>query len=220
MSTRAAIVRINGEHGFKGRYHHWDGYPSGLGATLFNLYRGQFKRDLPAMLHVLIDKHKAGWSTINGANFNLEPGYFGTQYAPCETCGLPYDEHFSQNLTPRPQPIRPCDCGGCADGIHWLGHKPTTTIIEDHRPHCFCHGERHGEAWLVNEKNAAGSGVEYVYMFTEDRKMHILSSYCADGAKMIGWFGMGDSKAAWRIVRTIELDSEEPDWDMIDKEAA
>lgn len=79
MSTRSVIARKTAT-GFKGSYHHWDGYPSGLGATLFALYNGHFHKDLPAMLKVLIDEHK-GWSTINNADFNLEPG-FGNQGAP------------------------------------------------------------------------------------------------------------------------------------------
>jgi hypothetical protein len=61
--------------GFKGVYHHWDSYPDALGKTLFKLYHGHFKRDLTAMLAFLIDKHPAGWSTINGADLSLPAGY-------------------------------------------------------------------------------------------------------------------------------------------------
>lgn len=67
--------------GFEGRYHHWDSYPEGLGATLFHLAQpgGPFAGDLPRMLKVLLDDHPAGWSTINGKDFGLEPGYEGSQ---------------------------------------------------------------------------------------------------------------------------------------------
>lgn len=75
MSTRGVIARATGESQFKGRYHHWDSYPTGLGATLVNLYTGHFKGDLAAMLKYLIDDHPAGFSTINGANFNLPAGH-------------------------------------------------------------------------------------------------------------------------------------------------
>jgi len=75
MSTRAVIGREAGEGKFKGVYHHWDGYPSGLGATLLELRNGHFKSNTEAMLRFLIDDHPAGWSTINGADFNERAGY-------------------------------------------------------------------------------------------------------------------------------------------------
>lgn len=81
MSTRGVIARFTqdkeGNESWEGRYHHFDSYPSGLGCTLYEVYTGHFKRDLEAMLSVLIDQHPAGWSTINDADFNLEPGFTG-----------------------------------------------------------------------------------------------------------------------------------------------
>jgi len=79
MSTRSCIARLTSNPGkkikFKGVYHHWDGYPQGLGSTLFQLRNGHFKGDTNAMLKVLIDQHPAGWSNINNADFSLVPGY-------------------------------------------------------------------------------------------------------------------------------------------------
>ena len=77
MSTRASIARLTCVSPVKwaGRYHHWDGYPSGLGATLWKLYHGHFKRDLGPMLKVLLDDHPAGWSSLNAADFDQEPGF-------------------------------------------------------------------------------------------------------------------------------------------------
>ena len=77
MSTRAAIVRLTcvSPVRWAGRYHHWDGYPSGLGATLWELYHGHFKRDLDAMLKVLLDDHPAGWSSLHAADFDQKPGF-------------------------------------------------------------------------------------------------------------------------------------------------
>jgi hypothetical protein len=79
MGTRACIARRTGAttYNFAGRYHHWDGYPTGLGPTLFALYNGHFKRDLKAMLKYLIDDHPAGWSTINDRDFAQPPGFGG-----------------------------------------------------------------------------------------------------------------------------------------------
>ena len=76
MGTRGIIARVDDERGWAGNYHHWDSYPSGLGKTLWELYHGCFKHDLKQMLQMLIDEHLAGWSTINGADFDLEPGWY------------------------------------------------------------------------------------------------------------------------------------------------
>lgn len=73
MSTRGVIGRAT-PSGWKGRYHHWDSYPKGLGKTLFALANGHFKGDLKGMMKVLIDDH-TGWSTINGKDFKWPPGY-------------------------------------------------------------------------------------------------------------------------------------------------
>jgi hypothetical protein len=64
MSTRSVIARETPGGGFAGRYVHWDGYPSGVGAQLWELYRSRFGRDLDAMLSELIDGHPAGWSVL------------------------------------------------------------------------------------------------------------------------------------------------------------
>lgn len=75
MGTRGIIARMDTKRGFVGNYHHWDSYPTQLGATLWKLYHGHFERDLKQMLKVLIDDHSAGWSTINDKNFDLKPGW-------------------------------------------------------------------------------------------------------------------------------------------------
>ena len=82
MSTRGAIAVITDakKGNFEGVYHHWDSYPSGLGATLFHLRNGHFRKNTKAMLKVLIKDHNA-WSTINEADFTKEPGY-GNESAP------------------------------------------------------------------------------------------------------------------------------------------
>ena len=71
MSTRSAIARIQGD-GWKGVYHHWDGYPTSLGETLFK--RAQ-QIPVTDMLRFLIDEHPAGWSTINSCDWEAAPGF-------------------------------------------------------------------------------------------------------------------------------------------------
>lgn len=80
MSTRAMIGRKTAE-GFAGRYHHWDGYPSGLGRALYELRNGHFHGDTAAMLAVLLDQHPAGWSTIVDRDFAQSPAW-GSKTAP------------------------------------------------------------------------------------------------------------------------------------------
>jgi hypothetical protein len=76
MSTRGIIARTNGAEGqFIGRYVHADSYPTGLGAYLWKLFHGHFHRDLTAMLRILVDEHPAGWSSLVGKDFRLNPGY-------------------------------------------------------------------------------------------------------------------------------------------------
>jgi len=89
------------------------------------------------------------------------------------------------------------------------------------RPRCYCHGDRsEPQDDILTEANASAVGCEYAYVFDEQRRtMAILSSYCRDGHKMIGMFGMGDPEAAWRLVATIDLDGEEPDWEELDNRA-
>ena len=76
MGTRGIIARLDKKRGFAGNYHHWDSYPTELGKTLWKLYHGHFECDLKRMLQVLIDDHIGGWSTINGADFTLAPGWY------------------------------------------------------------------------------------------------------------------------------------------------
>lgn len=97
-------------------------------------------------------------------------------------------------------------------------------------PNCYCHGERHEEAWEVNQDNASGAGIEWVYAFTSSYSVEasdpargatrqdvllVLSSYSSSGRKAIGLFGMGDAKAHWRLAAVIDLKGEEPDWNAI-----
>jgi hypothetical protein len=90
MSTRAVIAHATGPDSFVGVYHHWDGYPSGLGKTLWDLYHGHFKRDLNAMLDILTKQHTA-WSTINVDNWDAPIGYGGN--GPACYCHGERSEH-------------------------------------------------------------------------------------------------------------------------------
>jgi hypothetical protein len=68
MSTRSCITRP-AKGGFKGVYHHWDGYPAGVGSRIYELYNTIFEKNVEKMLKFLIDDHPAGWSSIWGDPF-------------------------------------------------------------------------------------------------------------------------------------------------------
>ena len=211
MSTRGAIARQTGPGRFSGVYHHWDSYPSGLGYTLYYAYREVFGHSVERMLKFLIDQHPAGWSTINGANWEGRVGYHKSLSGPCAVCGEPYGEHLEW-----PAGKGPGQGVSCVTQLR-LGHL----YQEDYShvgPQCYCHGDRHEKPWEVTEKDAAGSGIEYVYVFDGSTKMRILSSY-SEGRKVIGMFGVGDPDSVWVEVAVVDLEGPEPDWKRLDEEA-
>lgn len=218
MSTRAAIARPS-ESGFTGVYHHWDGYPTGLGSTLYNAYRHVFAHDSERMCAYLIDEHPAGWSTINGKDWTQAPGFApegGSQL--CATCGNPEWQHYIQNFEShglrRPEPFEP-------DTYAYYDHlfeRPRVT----YGPECYCHGGRSETGSPVTEADASDCGCEWVYVI-EGHTLTVLSSYCGpgkfEGQKMIGAFGMGDPDAIWQPVAVVDMDGPEPDWEAIENEA-
>ena len=83
-------------------------------------------------------------------------------------------------------------------------------------PSCYCHGDRNENARKVTERNASGSGIEYVYAFDGDT-MIVLGSFIEEGQKMIGMFGCGDPNASWQRLAEINLLGREPDWEALDE---
>jgi hypothetical protein len=96
VSTNACIARVKGD-GFEGRYHHWDGNPSALGAKL---YHEALSRGTKPLLKLLLDDHPAGWSSIVNTDLDREPGF--TEYPP--EYGTP--EYVENRLKPA------CYCHG------------------------------------------------------------------------------------------------------------
>jgi len=74
MSTRSVIARIGASEGeFSGVYVHWDGAPSTRGTLLWKIIHEEFKGDLKSALAYWIDKHPAGWSSIENRNCYCHP---------------------------------------------------------------------------------------------------------------------------------------------------
>ncbi|MBI2851969.1 MAG: hypothetical protein HYX84_02530 [Chloroflexi bacterium] len=217
MSTRGAIARQKGDT-FEGRYHHWDSYPTGLGKALWDVYHEQFQDNLDEMLRVLIDEHPAGWSSIVGKDFAVTPGYNDYGKGNCLKCGRLAWEHYYQDWESHGKKLTAKARKDMANGRYMALEHPFEGP-ESNNAECYCHGDRHEEAFLVTEENAAGSGCEYAYVFAENGKliMTILSSLNEDESKMIGMFGMGNPEAKWGVLAIVPLDGPEPDWKNIER---
>jgi hypothetical protein len=214
MSTRCVVARKTAS-GFEGRFVHWDGYPSGVGATLFNAYRSHFKHNLKEMLKYFIDDHPAGWSELCEVDFSLPVGYVDSMSESCGICGRVYGDHFNFGS----------NFNGYGANLYVLGHP----FQRPHNPKCLCHGDANNPLWTITEETASGSGCEYAYVFETlpDPKraegkdlMYVLSSYCglgpAQGKKMIGYFGVGDEAATWKVIATLDLRRKtKPNWKKI-----
>jgi hypothetical protein len=236
MSTRSCIARRTGDATFIGVYHHWDGYPTALGATLYELYRGHFQRDLGRMLNFLIDQHPAGWSTINGKDFTLAAGFKADDDTiPCAQCGLEQWKHYRQYYAKHRMAKF---VANLEQGIVMvLGHAHVRPKIEQPQgPECYCHGSRKEEAQPITEKDDAG--MEWAYVFDEpERKMYVFERLFADDAgpgqklftgepvadlahhHMTGMFGMGaPGHQYWATAAVVDLDGPEPDWERVGAE--
>ena len=224
MSTRAAIARwtniANGE--WAGRYHHWDGYPCGLGATLYHLVRRRVIGDLEMTIQMLVDEHPAGWSTINGADWSKQPGYEGDDKERCKKCGRSSWEHYAQSYaTPERQKqlesILATLPAEKADRIRRkqefvLWHVFEHDLEKAKGPACYCHGDRCEGPQEITQANAAGCGVEWAYVLdVKGRTMSVLEAV-AGGRHSVGMFGMGNPRAQWLVRAVVFLDHPEPDW--------
>jgi len=187
MSTRSCIARSTGVGTFQGVYHHWDGYPAGLGATLFRIYRRHFKKDLVAMLAFLIEQHPAGWSTINNADFKLPAGYQEAKYRK---------KRNGDNDYSKPIPHGPiCYC----HGGRYEGGSPVTQADD-------CGMEW---AYVFDVEKKLMHVLERVYaanaVSTTGKNL--------DGKHMVGMFGCGaPGHQRWQEIAAVELNGPEPNW--------
>jgi hypothetical protein len=86
MGTRG-LIGYKTKGGFKGVYHHWDSYPSGLGVALQKIHNSQFKGNTSKMVNYLVNKHPAGYSTLahKAETGRLKRGDYYKQKAPMLT---------------------------------------------------------------------------------------------------------------------------------------
>jgi hypothetical protein len=215
MGTRSAILRVSEEcDGVpRGRYCHWDGYPAGVGATLFDLIRNRFEGDVEAAIKLLIDDHPAGWSSICGVDWDQQPGFI--EHSTCDVCGKAEDKHKKYRKVPASRRRGPDEREVVSETV--LGHTYTYDYGKKRRPLCYCHGDRREERHDLLLTEASSVGCEYAYVISPERRvMYVLSSYSGDGTKMIGMFGMGDEDATWKLLAEVDLDGDEPDWSKLE----
>jgi hypothetical protein len=190
MSTRACVARKTGPTTFRGVYHHWDGYPTALGSTLWKLYRGHFKRDLESMLTFLIEKHPAGWSTINSADFNLPAGYQEAKYRKKRNGNDDYS---------KPIPHGPiCYC-------HGGRHEEASPVTE--KDDCGMEW-----AYVFDIEKKLMHVLERVYT---DNAVSTGGANLG-GKHMVGMFGCGaPGHQRWSELASIDLGGPEPDWESL-----
>lgn len=87
MSTRSCIAKPDGD-AWKGRYHHSDGYPTGMGRSLIDMFHGYFAGDLDAMVAYLIDSEPVGWSFILGTDLSIGPQWLEWDAYPKDDDGF------------------------------------------------------------------------------------------------------------------------------------
>lgn len=68
MGTRSVVAIPQGDS-WKGRYVHWDGYPSGVGCALIEIRQSSYRNDLPGMIKALTEDHTY-WSSVIGPEVN------------------------------------------------------------------------------------------------------------------------------------------------------
>lgn len=220
MSTRSVIARKNGTSGFIGVYHHWDGYPSGLGATLHELRNGHFQGSTEHMLRFLIDEHPAGWSTINGADFSQPPGARPDMHKQlCRDCYRPiwthYKQYYNESCPLWVEAGKPPLPGKVPMDTYKLFPCSALPVEVKCGPVCFV--DKSVKEPSLTEQNSSECGCEYAYVFDDQDTMLIMVSYCGNGDKMIGMFGCGDPEAKWRTIAEVNLNAEAPDWKEINE---
>ena len=200
MSTRSAICRLTdeGELTFIGRFHHWDGYPSGVGKTLFEILRSHFGGDIEAMLKVLIDDHPGGWSTIN-RNWDLPvtTAQEEDDNAPCRECHRTKKQHTKR--------------------MHAWRY---VIAAEDSKPPiCYCYpGHTAEQAYFITEQTLADTWCEYAYLFNVDSR-HLLILDSSDLSKYPGvmFKKKQGGYERWSLIADVNLDGDEPDWGALDR---
>jgi hypothetical protein len=152
-----------------------------------------------------------GEGTFAGRYHHWDSYCFGLGVALIEL----YRGHFKHDLTRMLQVLLDEHPAGWSTIVHKdftlkpgytnVAQRPEGMPIEEfqnqplnRRPHCYCHGHRHEEGWIADEKTDCGAS--WAYVFDEDNKtLHILGRQKHEVS----------GEYHWQEVGRIELDSED-----------
>lgn len=94
MGTRSVIGIPDATHGWRGRYVHWDGCPSGVGEALRQLVN---RDGYATAVRVLTEEHY-GWSSVHPEHSgDLAPSYRDGRFASVEGYGVAYTTEQGQS---------------------------------------------------------------------------------------------------------------------------
>lgn len=92
MGTRSVVAVQQGDD-FKGRYIHWDGYPSAVGESLLAIVQ----RDGVERARQVLTEENYGWSNLAPAGAQLGAGYDDGRFALVEGYGVAYTTKDGQS---------------------------------------------------------------------------------------------------------------------------
>lgn len=100
MGTRSVVAIPHGD-AWRGRYVHWDGYPTHMARTLTELVR----RDGLAKVTMTLTESFYGWSSINAAQVDesAEPDFDTDRFASVVGYGTAYTDQPDEWHTPDPE---------------------------------------------------------------------------------------------------------------------
>ena len=171
MGTRS-VVAFPTDGGFKGRYIHWDGYPTGVGATLLMIVQ---RDGVEQALRVLTEENY-GWSGLDDD-------------APAEFETVTHDQRQAFVAEHGRYPISdPGDGDGRFRLVEDYGTAYTTVS-----------GQSSEDEWITDTGDDCGT--EWAYVVYDDH-ITVLERVWNDGNHMTGMFGLGADvgEGIWRII--------------------
>jgi len=191
MGTRSFVGIYDDDGGWVARYCHWDGYPRGVGKSLWDNYQKNFKGVLGAMTKILLDE-KVGWSSLAASDLTLPPVWAdGYKFDDHDTRAWKSTEEITQQIY-----AMQCEL--------MLTDEELRILLYEFAPKSYtARGET--DEQLITQVSDLG-WLEWGYVFNvPDRRMDI---YTVHGGYAVP-------------AATIWLDQEtEPEWEKIENEEA
>ena len=204
MATHA-VIAYKTSRGFEGRFHEFDGYPSGLGQAIWRAYKGHFAGDLSRLSNFLFKEHPSGFNSFVGADLSLEIYKTDPLYETCMECGKLHWEHYlpyyANGMPGQGRKVPVWTIPNTLNPALILGHM---TVLDPARPRpvdCRCHGtSKPGPEELLDHNTAAEKGCSYAYILA--------------GKSLIMYKLSG---ATWDPITSVDLDRDEIDWKAIEQ---